>query len=134
MKVRSLDNGRETVILNGGNKVIKQDVDFRVPLLSWADQNTLGVIGIKNGQYVFWLYDLNSRSKLPRELNKFSNIRSFDFSSNGRLAVISADQLGQNDLYLISSRRDRTQRLTNDAFDDLDPFFYPQYQQHCIYF
>ncbi len=125
VKVRSLDNGREAVILNGGNKVIKQDVDFRVPLLSWADQNTLGVIGIKNGQYVFWLYDLNSRSKLPRELSKFSNIRSFDFSSNGRLAVISADQLGQNDLYLISSRRDRTQRLTNDAFDDLDPSFIP---------
>src|SRR5882762_6804914 len=125
VKVRSLDNGRETVILNGGNKVIKQDVDFRVPLLSWADQNTLGVIGIKNGQYIFWLYDLNSRSKLPRTLNKFSNIRSFDFSSNGRLAVISADQLGQNDLYLLSSRRDRTQRLTNDAFDDLDPSFIP---------
>ncbi len=125
VKVRSLDNGRETVILNGGNKVIKQDVDFRVPLLSWADQNTLGVIGIKNGQYIFWLYDLNSRSKLPRILNKFSNIRSFDFSSNGRLAVISADQLGQNDLYLLSSRRDRTQRLTNDAFDDLDPSFIP---------
>ncbi len=125
VKVKSLENGKESNILNGGNKVIKQDVDFRVPLLSWADQSTLGVIGIKNGQYVFWLYDLNSRSKLPRRLDKFSNIRSFDFSSNGRLAVVSADQQGQNDLYLLSSRRDRTQRLTNDIFDDLDPSFIP---------
>ena len=96
-----------------------------MPLLSWADPNTLGVIGIKNGQYIFWLYDLNSRSKLPRLLDKFSNIRSFDFSGNGRLAVVSADQMGQNDLFLISSRRDRTQRLTNDSFDDLDPSFIP---------
>ncbi len=125
VKVQSLENGKETVILNGGNKVIRQAVDYRVPLLSWADANTLGVIGIKNGQYIFWLYDLKSRSKLPRILDKFSNIRSFDFSSNGRLAVVSADQMGQNDLFLISSRRDRTQRLTNDAFDDLDPSFIP---------
>ena len=125
VKVKSLENGKETIILNGGNKVIKQAVDYRVPLLSWADANTLGVIGIKNGRYIFWLYDLNSRSKLPRQLDRFSNIRSFDFSSNGRLAVVSADQMGQNDLFLVSSRRDRTQRLTNDAFDDLDPSFIP---------
>lgn len=32
---------------------------------------------------------------------------------------------GQNDLFLLSSRRDRTRRLTNDIFDDLDPAFVP---------
>lgn len=125
VKVTSLENGREITILNGGNRAFKQTVDFRVPLLSWADQNTLGVIGIRNGDYIFWLYDLSTRSKLPRELDKFSNIRSFDFSGNGRLAVLSADFEGQNDLFLISSRRDRTKRLTNDLYDDLDPSFIP---------
>lgn len=125
VKVRSLENGRETVILNGGNKVIKQTVDHNIPLLSWSDANTLGVIGVKQGQYVFWLYDLLTKSKLPRELERFSNVRSFDFSGNGRLAVLSADLNGQNDLFLISSRRDRTRRLTNDIFDDLDPSFIP---------
>lgn len=125
IKVKSLENGREATILSGGNKVIKQDVDFRVPLISWADPNTLGVIGVKHGGYVFWLYDLNTKSKLPRELERFSNVRSFDFSGNGRLIVLSADFEGQNDLFLLSSRRDRTRRLTNDLFDDLDPSFIP---------
>lgn len=125
VKVRSLENGRETVILNGGNKAIRQTVDHNIPLLSWSDANTLGVIGVKHGQYVFWLYDLLTKSKLPRELDRFSNVRSFDFSGNGRLAVLSADLNGQNDLFLISSRRDRTRRLTNDIFDDLDPSFIP---------
>lgn len=125
VKVRSLENGQETVILNGGNKAIRQTVDYNIPLLSWSDANTLGVIGVKNGQYVFWLYDLLTKSKLPRELERFSNVRSFDFSGNGRLAVLSADLNGQNDLFLISSRRDRTRRLTNDVFDDLDPSFIP---------
>ncbi len=123
VKIQSLENGRETTILQGGNKVFKQDVDYTVPLLGWADNNTLGVIGIKYGQYVFWLYDLNSRTKLPRTLDRFSNIRSFNFSSNGKLAVLSADQQGQNDLFLVSSRRDKVRRLTNDIFDDLDPSF-----------
>ncbi len=123
VKIQSLENGRETVILHGGNKVFKQDVDYTEPLLGWADNNTLGVIGIKYGQYVFWLYDLNSRTKLPRPLDRFSNIRSFNFSNNGKLAVLSADQQGQNDLYLLSSRRDKIRRLTNDIFDDLDPSF-----------
>ncbi|MBS1542389.1 MAG: PD40 domain-containing protein, partial [Bacteroidetes bacterium] len=125
VKVKSLQNGRETTILTGGNKVFRQTVDYRIPLLSWADSHTLGVIGVKDGEYIFWLYDLSTRSKLPRKLERFSNIRSFDFSGNGRLAVMSADMGGQNDLYLISSRRDRTRKLTNDVFDDFDPSFIP---------
>lgn len=125
VKIKSLDNGKEITILTSGNKVFGQDVNHNIPLISWADNNTLGVIGVKYGEYVFWLYDLATRSKLPRELDRFSNIRSFGFSGNGRLAVLSADFEGQNDLFLISSRRDRTRRLTNDLYDDFDPSFIP---------
>ena len=126
VKVKSLENGVESTIITGGNHAfINQTVDYRVPLLNWSDANTLGVIGVKEGQYIFWLYDLKTKTKLPRELDKFSNIRSFSFSNNGRLVIVSADFEGQNDLFLLSSRRDRTKRLTNDAFDDLDPTFIP---------
>lgn len=125
VKVRALETGRERTIISGGSKVINQRIDYNLPLISWADANTLGVIGLKYGEYVFWLYDLSSRSKLPRELDRFSNIRSLNFSDNGRLAVISADFEGRNDLFLLSSRRDRVRRLTNDLFDDLDPSFIP---------
>ncbi|MEO5600575.1 MAG: translocation protein TolB [Cyclobacteriaceae bacterium] len=125
VKVRSLANGRDKTIISGGSKVINQRIDYNLPLLSWADANTLGVVGLKYGEYVFWLYDLSTRSKLPRELDRFSNIRSLNFSDNGRLAVLSADFEGRNDLFLISSRRDRVRRLTNDLYDDLDPSFIP---------
>ncbi len=125
VRVRSLENGRERTIISGGSKVINQRVDYRSPLISWADVNTLGVIGLKNGQYVFWLYDLSTRTKLPRELDRFSNVRSINFSGNGRLAILSADFEGRNDLFLVSSRRDRVRRLTNDLYDDLDPSFIP---------
>ena len=125
VKVRSLENGRERTIISGGSKVINQRVDYRQPIIAWSDANTLGVIAVKYGQYVFWLYDLSTRTKLPRELEKFSNIRSFDFSANGRLVIMSADFEGKSDLFLLSTRRDRVKRLTNDLFDDFDPSFIP---------
>ncbi len=124
--VKSLETGRETTILTDGNRVFRQTVDSSLPLLSWADGHTLGVIGVRYGQHLFWLYDLTTRSKIPRPLERFSNIRSLNFSENGRLAVISADMDGQNDLFLVSSRRDRTRRLTNDLYDDFDPSFIPK--------
>lgn len=123
--VKSLETGRETTILTDGNKVFRQRVDTSLPLLAWSDSHTLGVIGTRYGQHMFWLYDLTTRSTIPRQLERFSNVRSLNFSENGRLAVISADLDGQNDLYLISTRRDRTRRLTNDLFDDYDPSFIP---------
>lgn len=125
VKVRSLQTGKETTIITHGSKVISQEVDYRLPIIGWSDASTLGVIAVRNGEYTFWLYDMNTRTKLPRELDKFNNVHSISFSSNGRLAVLSADYEGKNDLYLISSRRDRIRRLTNDAYDDLDPSFIP---------
>lgn len=125
IKVRSLDNGREKTIISGGSKVIKQRVDYRQPIIAWSDASTLGVIGVKHGEYVFWLYDLSTNTKQPRALERFSNIRSFQFSGNGRLVILSADFEGKSDLFLLSARRDRVRRLTNDLYDDLDPSFIP---------
>ena len=125
VKVRSISSGKETTILSQGSKVINQEVDYRLPIIGWSDANTLGVIAVKQGNYTFWLYDLSTKTKLPRELDKFNNVRSISFSANGRLAVLSADYEGKNDLYLISSRRDKVRRLTNDIYDDLDPTFIP---------
>ena len=125
IKVVDLATQKESTILTDGYKVLRQTVDYREPLLSWADDKTLGVIGKDKGRFIFWLYDLETRTKTPRPLDKFNNIRSFDFSPNGRLAVLSGDQDGQNDLYLIATKRDRVRRLTNDLYDDLDPSFIP---------
>ena len=60
---------------------------------------------MKQGEFVFWLYDLSTKTKLPRQLDRFSNIRSLSFSSNGRLGILSADFEGQNDLFLISTTK-----------------------------
>ncbi len=123
--IMDLETQKEEEVIIGGNKVINQRIDEEVPLISWVDQQTLAVITIKKGIPVFWLYDFESKSKTPRPMDRFSNIKSMSFSDNGKLAIISAEINGKNDLYLMSTRRDRFRRITNDVYDDLFPSFIP---------
>ncbi len=123
--VRSLSSGKEKTVLSGGYKVIDQPYVTNLPLLDWADSTRLGIIHSKRGRMTFTLYDVLSDSKLPRYLDRFEQVRDFSFSSNGRLLAVSAIVDGQNDLFLLSTLRDRTKRLTNDIFDDITPVFMP---------
>lgn len=123
--IQDRNTGDETVVFKGGYKVIGQEIDYKLPIIDWADDNTLGLIYNKYGKVYFVLYDVQTNSKLPRILERMEQVRSLEFSTNGRLAVISAVVGGRNDLYLLSTRRDRTKRLTNDVYDDIDPSFIP---------
>ncbi len=125
--VRIYDRESKSIekVMSGGYQVINQIIDYDLPLISWSDDKTLGIINIVNGTNVLWLYDLVTNRKIPSLLEKFDQVESFDFSSNGRLAILSADVNGQNDLYLLSVRRNRVRRLTNDNYDDVNPYFIP---------
>ncbi|MEJ2003525.1 MAG: translocation protein TolB [Cyclobacteriaceae bacterium] len=123
--VRNVTSGKENTVLSGGYKVLDQPYETTLPLLDWADTTRLGIIHSKRGRMTFTIYDVLSHSKLPRYLDRFSHVRDFSFSSNGRLLAVSAVVDGQNDLFLLSTLRDRTKRLTNDIYDDISPVFLP---------
>ncbi len=123
--VRDLNSGKETDVLTGGYKVINQEIDYNMPIMDWANDSTLGIIHAKRGMLTLTLYDINTQSKLPRKLRRFDQVKSMDFSENGRLLIVSGVVNGRNDLFLLSTRRDRTKRLTNDLHDDLYPAFVP---------
>ncbi len=123
--VRTVESGKEEVIMSGGFKVAEQEIDYTMPLIDWADTTRLGVIHTKGGIVNFTLVDVESKNRLPRRLGRFEQVNSLSFSDNGRLFVISGVVKGKNDLYLLSSLRDRTKRLTEDLYDDVDPVFIP---------
>jgi len=123
--IRDLQTQDELKVLSGGYKVINQKVDYEAPLLSWADDATLGIVNYVKAKTVLWLYDLTTRTRIPTLFERFDQVHSFSFSGNGRLAIMSADVNGKNDLYLVSVTRSRTKRLTNDGFDDINPSFIP---------
>jgi len=123
--IKDLNSGEEQVALRGGFKRINQEVNYNLPLIDWVDSATVGIIHAKKGKLWFDLYDLNTNSRLPRPLDKFEQVQSMNFSDNGRLLIVSAMVNGQNDLYLLSTRRDRTKRLSFDVYDDIDASFVP---------
>ena len=125
VNIQDLTSGKEREVLSGGYKVINQEVDYNLPLIDWVDENTLGMVHSKRGKLYFVLYDAVTNSRLPRVMDKFEQINSIDFSDNGRLMIVSAVANGKSDLYLLSTRRDRTKRLTDDIYDDVFPSFVP---------
>jgi len=116
---------KEKVILKGGYKVINQEPDKNIPLLSWKDENTLGIINTKYGKNYLWIYEIGSNKKIKKELTRINQVKDFDIVRNGNLAVLSADRNGDHDLYLISLRRNSIKRITSDFYDDVNPRFVP---------
>ncbi len=126
VKVRDIKRGKTKTVHVGGYKVINQDIDLEVPLLSWSSNQVLGVISYLRGQSYLWLYDVAGRGKREVELRRVNQVKSFTFNQNGRLAVMSADFNGQNDLFVYNPNRNSLNRLTNDIYDDLNPRFIPE--------
>jgi hypothetical protein len=129
VKIKNTKTGKIRTIHSSGYKVIDQDYDPEVPLLSWNNNQTLGIVGFDKGRNYLWLYNIGAKSKRAISLNRFNQVKSMDFNNNGRLAVMSADVNGQNDLFLYNPNRNTFQRITNDIYDDLHPRFIPNSDQ-----
>ena len=125
VNVRNLDNGRERTALRGGYHVINQEVTLELPIIEWITESKLGIIQNWYGTNYLVSYDVPTRTKQRKSLLRFNQIQGIGFNDNGKLAVLSADIQGQNDLYLISMRRNAVKRLTRDKYDDLNPKFIP---------
>lgn len=123
--VRDLTTGKSLKVLTGGYRMVNDYVDHKVPMINWVDNVTLGIIEVKYGLYEFVQFDVLGKSKVRRPLERFSQVHDIAFNSNGKLAVISGDINGQNDLYLVSLNRNALRRLTNDIWDDITPSFLP---------
>jgi Tol biopolymer transport system component len=123
--IREVATGKEDVVFRGGYKVINQEIDVDIPLISWRDNGTLGIISNKHGKNFLWLYEISTKSKLKKDLSRFNHIKDFDFSETGNLVVFSGDIYGQNDIFVMSMRRNAIKRITDDPYDELSPRFVP---------
>ena len=125
VKVLNISTNKEEVIYSAGTKRIDQEIDFRYPLLSWADANTLGIVHNEFGKNMLTIKRLGVKGKQQIEIPRLSQVSSFDFKSNGRLAVLSGTLKAASDVFLYNVNRNSLRRLTNDTFDEMDARFIP---------
>ncbi|MCF6360354.1 MAG: translocation protein TolB [Cyclobacteriaceae bacterium] len=123
--IKNIATGKVDKVISYGHRVTDQEVDHTIPLLDWQNDHTLGVVAYKKGGYYLWLYDTETDSKVASPLRNLEKVNAINFSGNGRLAVLSANRTGKTDIYLLSVRRNKIRRLTNDYFDDVNPTFIP---------
>lgn len=123
--IKDILTGSTIKVVSEGYKITDQKIDNTLPLLDWQNDKTLGIIIYKKGAYQLWLYDTETDSKISSPLRNLEKINGISFSGNGRLAVLSANRSGKTDIYLLSVRRNKIRRLTNDYFDDINPVFIP---------
>ena len=125
VQVLDIERDRTRTVHTSGYQVLDQEPDNSVPLLNWGDNQTLGIIGYEKGDNFLWLSDQNTKKKRAIKLRRFNQIKYFDLSSNNRLAIMSADLNGKNDLFMYNPSRNTFKRLTTDMYDDLHPQFMP---------
>ncbi|WKN43977.1 BamA/TamA family outer membrane protein [Tunicatimonas pelagia] len=124
--IRDLERKRAKTIHTSGFQLIDQDIDQDVPLLDWANDQILGIVGTERGQNYLWLYDQGNKRKRAIQLRRFNQVKDFDLNESARLAVMSADLNGRNDLFLYNPNRNTFKRITTDIYDDLHPRFIPK--------
>ena len=125
VQVRDVKQGKVRTVHTSGYQLLDQEPDNSVPLLNWGNDQTLGIIGYEKGDNYLWLSDQNTKKKRGVKLRRFNQIKYFDLSDNNRLAIMSADLNGKNDLFMYNPGRNTFKRLTTDIYDDLHPHFMP---------
>lgn len=124
--VRNLSSNKEILLHKGGNRLLNQEVDTKLPLISWADETTLGIVTNEQGRNILTIKRVGSKGKQTIAIPRLSRIQSFDFKTKGRVAVMTGDLNGRSDAFLFNINRGQIRRITSDNFDVKDASFIPE--------
>ncbi len=124
---KTKDEQTRAVILSGGQKNHNEKLpDPDYPLLAWSN----------NGYKLAILYRQGTKTKLriynslkARIENytipdrRFDRLTGISFTEDDRKLIFSAIRRSQSDLYEFTIRGSRMNNITNDAWDDMQPWF-----------
>jgi hypothetical protein len=109
--------------VKGGLFVINQRYDENSPLMSWKNNNELGILSYSKNKYFLTTYDLNGKETKKYQIGTLENIQSFNFDEAGKQIVLSATQRGKSDIFTFDLGSSRLSKITDDTNDDIDPYF-----------
>ena len=125
VRVRNLRNDEERSIYKAGIKLLDQEINENLPILSWADSTTLGIVYSEEGRNVLAVKRLGVKGEQVIAIPVIDKIQSFDFNYGGRLAVLTGSVNGVSDTYLYSLGRGQVRKISDDNFDERDVSFFP---------
>jgi hypothetical protein len=122
VQVRDLADGRERTIFSGGSISPDQPINLTAPVIAWRDTLNLAIATFRRGTTALRSRAIDGSAQDRIFLRNITQILSLDFNSSGKNMVLSAISNGRTDVYSLNVRG-VGKRITNDAFDNLNPVF-----------
>lgn len=113
------------VLLHSGVMQLANQVDPNYPQMAWNTKgNRLAVVYEHEGKTKLLIYDLITRTTLRQDLNQFDRIIDFKYMPvQENTLLLSAVKNGHTDIFTYNISNSKTDQITNDVYDDLDPSF-----------
>jgi hypothetical protein len=117
---------QKALILEGGRKDYMEKPDPDYPIITWSNNGLkLGILFKKDGKLRLRIYNsLKARVEnytIPAK--HFDRVLGMSFLEDDNQMVFSAIKKSQTDLYEFTIPRSKMRNITNDAWDDLQPWF-----------
>ncbi|WKZ66286.1 MAG: hypothetical protein QY325_16170 [Flavobacteriales bacterium] len=121
--VMELASGKVKRIVKGEKK-IDRIIDRSYPVLAWhPSSKALSYAIERKGELFLRTWTLDDGKTAERPVLMLEKVLSMDYSADGRTMVISGVREGRADLYLYHVVGNRSEQLTDDQWDDLEPRF-----------
>lgn len=115
---------KEEVVYKGGLRLIDQELENNLPLLSWADSTTLGIVYAEGGANMLAVKRMNSKGEQKIKIPRLTHVQSFDFKPGGRQAIVTGTFNGISDVFIYNIVRRQVRNLTTDNYDDRDAKYF----------
>lgn len=124
VEIRLGDETRKE-LMRGGWRQQKSELDPNYPLLAWNQKgNRLAIIYEKEGKTKLMVYDLITKITIRQDLPQYERVLDMKYLwEYDNSLLLSAVKNGHSDIYTYSISNLRSEQITNDVFDDLDPSF-----------
>lgn len=116
----------KSLILQGGRKDFAEKADPDYPILAWSNNGLkLGILFKKDGKLRLRVYN-SLKAKVENFTippKHFDRVLGMSFLEDDNQMVFSAIKKSQTDLYEFTIPRSKMRNITNDTWDDVQPWF-----------
>ncbi|NIG52731.1 hypothetical protein [Chitinophaga sp. Cy-1792] len=113
------------VLLKSGVMQLANQLDPNYPMMAWNPKgNRLAIVYEHEGHTKLMIYDLISHITIRQDLPQFDRVIDFKYMPvQENTLLMSAVKNGHTDIFTYSITNSKTEQITNDVYDDLDPSF-----------
>jgi hypothetical protein len=117
--------GEGKTLLKYGVKTRMGDINPNYPILAYDPKGSrILCIYWEGGKIKMFVYDVIAKIKrYQQEITGFDQIVDANFMLDANNLVLSAVKNGHTDIFTYNIERDKSEQITNDVYDELDPVF-----------